>query len=117
MPAVMRGIVNRIRMREARTKHEEGAEEQRQERRCSDACARIDRILQSLERSGSSSFLPSAQFMPVTMGRDKPHGQFGLEFDCVCRNSSQGPCFVSAILGCFPADIDGKAEIKCVARR
>ena len=44
MPAVMRGIVNRIRMREARTKHEEGAEEQRQERRCSDACARIDRI-------------------------------------------------------------------------
>ena len=44
MPAVMRGIVNRIRMREARTKHEEGAEEQRQEGRCSDASARIDRI-------------------------------------------------------------------------
>ena len=44
MPAVMRGIVNRIRMREARTKHEEDAEKQRQERRCSDASARIDRI-------------------------------------------------------------------------
>ena len=55
--------------------------------------------------------------MSVTMGRDKPHGQFGLEFDCVCSNSSQGPCFVSAILGCFTADIDGKAEIKCIARR